>query len=99
MKRVVLNLVLSACMAFAFVSIGATDANAEVRCFYCGSGSKGSCPKGVYCYGERSDCVKKGCRVASSSSKCSTAANVKKCSTGKYFRPAPPAVCKPKGKW
>ena len=47
----------------------------EVRCFSCGSGSKSPCGQGTNCYGDRSDCQKKGCRISSSSSKCSTAGN------------------------
>lgn len=51
------------------------DPTNEVRCFHCGSGSKGQCSKGSKCYGERSACTKKGCRISGSVSKCSRAAN------------------------
>ena len=43
----------------------------EVRCWKCSSNSKGSCSGGdKWCYGERSSCTKKGCRITGSTSKC-----------------------------
>ena len=43
----------------------------ETRCWKCGDNSKGACGGGdKYCYGERSDCSKKGCRITGSTSKC-----------------------------
>ena len=43
----------------------------ETRCWKCGDGSKGSCSGGdKYCYGERSDCSRKGCRITGSTSQC-----------------------------
>ena len=45
----------------------------EVRCWKCGDGSKDGCSGGdKHCYGERSDCQKKGCKITGSSSKCSS---------------------------
>lgn len=44
----------------------------EVRCWKCSADSKGSCGGGdKHCYGERSDCSKKGCKITGSTSKCS----------------------------
>ena len=44
----------------------------EVRCWKCSSSSSGSCGGGdKHCYGERSDCIKKGCKISGSTSKCS----------------------------
>jgi len=43
----------------------------EVRCWKCGDSSKDGCSGGdKYCYGERSDCLKKGCRITGSKSSC-----------------------------
>ena len=45
----------------------------EVRCWKCSGDSKGSCGGGdMHCYGERSDCTKKGCKITGSTSKCSS---------------------------
>lgn len=45
----------------------------EVRCWKCGDGSTDGCSGGdKHCYGERSDCQKKGCKITGSSSKCSS---------------------------
>ena len=44
----------------------------EVRCWKCSGSSTGSCSGGdKHCYGERSDCTKKGCKITGSTSKCS----------------------------
>jgi hypothetical protein len=43
----------------------------EVRCWKCSGSSSGSCGGGdKHCYGERSDCTKKGCKITGSTSKC-----------------------------
>ena len=43
----------------------------EVRCWKCSGSSTGSCGGGdKHCYGERSDCTKKGCKITGSTSKC-----------------------------
>ena len=43
----------------------------EVRCWKCSGSSSGSCSGGdKHCYGERSDCTKKGCKITGSTSKC-----------------------------
>ena len=60
----------------AGVCIAAADdienAQQEVRCWKCSADSKGSCGGGdMHCYGERSDCSKKGCKITGSTSKCS----------------------------
>ena len=45
----------------------------ETRCWKCGSGSKDGCSGGdKHCYGERSDCQKKGCKITGSTSQCSS---------------------------
>jgi hypothetical protein len=45
----------------------------EVRCWKCSGSSGGSCGGGdKHCYGERSDCTKKGCKITGSTSKCSS---------------------------
>lgn len=51
-----------------------TEASAnEVRCWKCGSGSSDGCSGGdKHCYGERSDCQKKGCKITGSTSTCSS---------------------------
>ena len=44
----------------------------EVRCWKCSSSSSGACGGGdKHCYGERSDCLKKGCKISGSTSQCS----------------------------
>ena len=51
-----------------------TEASAsEVRCWKCGDGSSDGCSGGdKNCYGERSDCQKKGCKITGSTSTCSS---------------------------
>lgn len=51
-----------------------TEAGAnETRCWKCGDGSKDACSGGdKHCYGERSDCLKKGCKITGSTSTCSS---------------------------
>ena len=39
------------------------------RCYKCSGSSKGGCAD-KFCYGERSDCSKKGCKITGSTSKC-----------------------------
>ena len=45
----------------------------ETRCWKCGSGSSDGCSGGdKHCYGERSACQKKGCKITGSTSNCSS---------------------------
>jgi len=45
----------------------------EVRCWKCSGSSSGACGGGdKFCYGERSDCTKKGCKITGSTSSCSS---------------------------
>ena len=45
----------------------------ETRCWKCGSGSSGGCDGGdKHCYGERSACQKKGCKITGSTGTCSS---------------------------
>ena len=51
-----------------------TDAEpVETRCWKCSKDSGGSCGGGdKHCYGERSACSKKGCKITGSTSECSS---------------------------
>ena len=56
----------------SFLSPEQAPVPVETRCWKCGDKSTGSCSGGdKYCEGERSDCLKKGCKITGSTSQCS----------------------------
>jgi len=60
------------CIEAAYAAEDIDNAAQEVRCWKCRKDSKGSCGGGdMHCYGERSECSKKGCKITGSTSKCS----------------------------
>ena len=61
-------------------SVEEAAAPQETRCWKCSDGSKGACAGGdKFCYGERSECSKKGCRISGSTSKCDGAKKRNQC--------------------
>lgn len=67
------NMCVDAQPAASFLNPEQSPVPVETRCWKCGDRSTGACSGGdKHCYGERSDCRKKGCQITGSTSECSS---------------------------